>query len=89
MEFLVNDSAKATTPRLHDSTTMDSSHLDLHKNVGSINQIPSSQFSGYVIAIGASAGGLDALERFFDKLVSNSGASIIVIPAILIMASSA
>ena len=58
---------------------MDSSHLDLHKNVGSINQIPSSQFSGYVIAIGASAGGLDALERFFDKLVSNSGASIIVI----------
>ena len=36
-------------------------------------------FSGYVVAIGASAGGLDALERFFDELAPNSGAAIVVI----------
>ncbi|MDO9213932.1 MAG: chemotaxis protein CheB [Methylococcales bacterium] len=37
------------------------------------------EFHGYVIAIGASAGGLDALERFFDKLAVDSGAVIVVI----------
>ncbi|HBA67281.1 MAG TPA: hypothetical protein DCZ48_14090, partial [Methylococcaceae bacterium] len=36
-------------------------------------------FKGYVVAIGASAGGLDALERFFDKLPINSGAAFVVI----------
>lgn len=36
-------------------------------------------FSGYVVAIGASAGGLDALERFFDALAADSGAAIVVI----------
>jgi two-component system CheB/CheR fusion protein len=33
----------------------------------------------YVVAIGASAGGLDALERFFDELDAESGAVFVVI----------
>lgn len=33
----------------------------------------------YVVAIGASAGGLDALERFFDELAVDSGAVFVVI----------
>jgi two-component system, chemotaxis family, CheB/CheR fusion protein len=33
----------------------------------------------YVVAIGASAGGLDALERLFDKLPADSGAAFVVI----------
>jgi two-component system CheB/CheR fusion protein len=36
-------------------------------------------FEGYVVAIGASAGGLDALERFFDELRADSGAAFVVI----------
>ncbi|MDT8406078.1 MAG: CheR family methyltransferase [Methylococcales bacterium] len=36
-------------------------------------------FDGYVVALGASAGGLDALERFFDELPANTGAAIVVI----------
>jgi two-component system CheB/CheR fusion protein len=36
-------------------------------------------FRPYVVAIGASAGGLDALERFFDELDANSGAVYVVI----------
>lgn len=36
-------------------------------------------FDGYIVAIGASAGGLDALERFFDELPVNIGAAIVVI----------
>ncbi len=38
-----------------------------------------AKFNGYVVAIGASAGGLDALERFFDELPADSGAAIVVI----------
>ncbi len=40
---------------------------------------PTAEFSGYVAAIGASAGGLDALERFFDELAVDSGAAFVVI----------
>lgn len=38
-----------------------------------------NRFNGYVVAIGASAGGLDALERFFQCLPSDSGAAYVVI----------
>ncbi len=33
----------------------------------------------YVVGIGASAGGLDALERFFNSMIENSGMAFIVI----------
>ncbi|MBL8489832.1 MAG: hypothetical protein JNM82_03540, partial [Rhodocyclaceae bacterium] len=36
-------------------------------------------FDGYVIGIGASAGGLDALERFFQGIPADSGAAFVVI----------
>lgn len=36
-------------------------------------------FSGAVIAIGASAGGLEALERFFDQMPGDTGACFVVI----------
>ena len=38
-----------------------------------------NQFQGYVVAIGASAGGLDALERFFGELETDTGAVFVVI----------
>ncbi|MEY6433399.1 chemotaxis protein CheB [Thioalkalicoccus limnaeus] len=36
-------------------------------------------FGGYLIAVGASAGGLDALERFFQGIPAQSGAAYVVI----------
>lgn len=36
-------------------------------------------FAGYVVAIGASAGGLDALERLFQGMAVDSGAAFVVI----------
>lgn len=38
-----------------------------------------TKFDGYVICIGASAGGLDALERFFKACANDTGAVFIVI----------
>lgn len=40
---------------------------------------PPSRFDGYVVGIGASAGGLDALERFFHEMKVDSGAAFVVI----------
>jgi two-component system, chemotaxis family, CheB/CheR fusion protein len=39
----------------------------------------SRAFSGYVVCIGASAGGLDALERFFKACLADSGAAFVVV----------
>ena len=36
-------------------------------------------FSGFVVGIGASAGGLDALERLFDALPPDTGAAFVVV----------
>jgi two-component system CheB/CheR fusion protein len=36
-------------------------------------------FDGYVVCIGASAGGLDALEKFFRACPTNSGAAFVVV----------
>ncbi len=41
--------------------------------------IPPSRFDGYVVGIGASAGGLDALERFFHEMNVDSNAAFVVI----------
>ena len=40
---------------------------------------PEKSTSPYIVAIGASAGGLDALERLFDTLASDSGSTFVVI----------
>lgn len=40
---------------------------------------PIPTFEGYVVCIGASAGGLDALERFFKNCPSTTGAAFVVI----------
>lgn len=39
----------------------------------------SSAFDGYVVCLGASAGGLDALERFFQACPPEPGAAIVVV----------
>ncbi|NEV62800.1 chemotaxis protein CheB [Thiorhodococcus minor] len=39
----------------------------------------SNPFKGYVVAIGASAGGLDALERFFQGIPDDTGAAFVVV----------
>jgi two-component system CheB/CheR fusion protein len=36
-------------------------------------------YDGFVVAVGASAGGLDALERLFDGLSADSGAAYVVV----------
>lgn len=43
------------------------------------NKEKKAGFEGTVIAIGASAGGLEALERFFQKLRSDLGVAVVVI----------
>ena len=50
-----------------------------HCNEPSLSALTANTFSNYVVAIGASAGGLDALERFFDELAANTGAAFVVI----------
>lgn len=40
---------------------------------------PVPMFTGHVVCIGASAGGLDALERFFQHCPSRTGAAFVVI----------
>lgn len=40
---------------------------------------PPDAFAGFVVAIGASAGGLEALERFFTHCPSDSGSAFVVI----------
>ncbi|QEP44608.1 chemotaxis protein CheR [Ectothiorhodospiraceae bacterium BW-2] len=56
----------------HSSTTSDDTSEVL------VNEEP-EPFSGYIVSIGASAGGLDALERFFSHCPSDSGAAFVVI----------
>lgn len=47
--------------------------------LGSFDPQDGQQPNPYIVAIGASAGGLDALERFFDELAVDSGAVFVVI----------
>ncbi len=42
-------------------------------------EMPSSNNAFYIVGIGASAGGLDALERFFGNLTESSGMAFIVV----------
>lgn len=42
-------------------------------------EVPSTGKPGYIVCIGASAGGLDALERFFKACPSDTGAAFVVI----------
>ena len=39
----------------------------------------SKDFSGFIVCIGASAGGLDALEKFFNACPADSGAAFVVV----------
>lgn len=42
-------------------------------------EVPAKTFDGYVVCIGASAGGLDALERFFKACPLDTGAAFVVV----------
>jgi len=54
--------------------------MSLKKNVIPVNSPTEiNLFSGYVVGIGASAGGLDALEKFFDFCPVDTGATFVVI----------
>lgn len=44
-----------------------------------VEGVVASDFDGYVVCIGASAGGLDALERFFKSCPRDTGAAFVVI----------
>lgn len=43
------------------------------------SSIPAGEFAGTIVALGASAGGLDALDRFFASLTPLEGAAFVVI----------
>jgi two-component system CheB/CheR fusion protein len=49
------------------------------KKKKNIAEISSSKNSFYVVGIGASAGGLDALERFFGNMTESAGIAFIVV----------
>ncbi|MFH0736730.1 MAG: chemotaxis protein CheB [bacterium] len=42
-------------------------------------EVPLSNNPSYVVGIGASAGGLEAIERFFGNMVQNSGMAFVVV----------
>jgi two-component system CheB/CheR fusion protein len=42
-------------------------------------RVPIDTASPYVVGIGASAGGLEALERFFDNVPKDSGMAFVVV----------
>jgi len=42
-------------------------------------EIPLTNFAGHVVCIGASAGGLDALEKFFNSCPADTGAAFVVV----------
>lgn len=42
-------------------------------------RLASDTFPGFLVAVGASAGGLEALERFFNHCPSDTGAAFVVI----------
>ena len=52
-------------------------HADLP--FGSADHGADHPFGGFIVAIGASAGGLDALERLFSSLPADTGAAFVVI----------
>ena len=49
------------------------------KKLKKVADISSADNSFYVVGIGSSAGGLDALEKFFGKMTENSGMAFIVV----------
>ena len=49
------------------------------KKKKSVSKISSFDKSFYIVGIGASAGGLDALERFFENMPGNAGMAFIVV----------
>jgi two-component system CheB/CheR fusion protein len=67
-----------TPERLPQQTDEDQLNED-----SSLNEITSSEANGefedFIIAVGASAGGLEALERFFNECPNDSGAAFVVI----------
>jgi two-component system CheB/CheR fusion protein len=49
------------------------------KKKNKLNIVPTSNNSFYIVGLGASAGGLEALERFFENMNENSGMAFIVV----------
>lgn len=43
------------------------------------NHAVSTKPARFIVALGASAGGLEALERFFDKMPSNTGVAFVIV----------
>jgi two-component system CheB/CheR fusion protein len=50
-----------------------------HESVGEQRTSPARIQSPYVVGIGASAGGLEALERFFDSVPNDGGMAFVVV----------
>jgi two-component system CheB/CheR fusion protein len=60
-----------------DAGTLDTGTLD--KGTLDSSTPEGAAFAGHVVCIGASAGGLDALERFFDACPPDTGAAFVVV----------
>lgn len=50
-----------------------------HDTLPAPAHVPTPGYSGYVVSVGASAGGLDALERFFAACPADTGAAFVVV----------
>lgn len=70
-------SAVANDPSISHATSTSKEDSNGEKNPN-LNQ-SGNVFNSYIVAVGASAGGLDALERFFDELSVNSGAVFVIV----------
>lgn len=72
---MARNTSKKPQPSVAEQGALASEHSEnIHKN-----RVGVEPFRGYVVALGASAGGLEALERFFNALAADSGAAIVVI----------
>lgn len=76
-EQISNSSDVAAHDSEHDNDQDADLSTGLQVRPSDMNDTPSTP--EFVVAIGASAGGLDALERLFTHLPSNSGAAYVVI----------
>lgn len=62
---------------MKDTQSNDTNHQS--KYVPGVESAPNKQQPEYIVGIGASAGGLEALERFFSQVPNNTGAAYVVI----------
>ncbi|MDT8438575.1 MAG: CheR family methyltransferase [Wenzhouxiangellaceae bacterium] len=78
VKFTAENAAEIEENITNKSEILDAENPD-HDNDPPASAEPSTGFDGFIVTVGASAGGLEALERFFDSCPADSGAAFVVI----------